>query len=60
MKNKPDNRIEDFGPELQEVHEINMDRIIPNRFQPRKTIDQKSLKELIDEFTLHLLRRPES
>ncbi|MFH0889428.1 MAG: ParB N-terminal domain-containing protein, partial [Planctomycetota bacterium] len=31
-----------------EVREIPLDRIIPNRFQPRKAMEPKSLQELID------------
>jgi ParB family chromosome partitioning protein len=48
MKNKPDTNI----------REIKLNCIIPNRFQPRKTIDPKDLQELIDSIKTHGVLEP--
>jgi ParB family transcriptional regulator, chromosome partitioning protein len=59
MKNKSDNdpgNLKKF--DKKEVQEINLDCIIPNRFQPRKSMDKESLKELIDSISVHGVLEP--
>ena len=41
-----------------DVRQIPLDRIIPNRFQPRKTMDPESLQELIDSIRTHGVLEP--
>jgi len=50
MKNKSDKD--------SEVRQIPLDRIIPNRFQPRKSMDPESLQELIDSIKIHGVLEP--
>jgi len=48
-------------PELvegKEVREIPLECIIPNRYQPRKTIEKESLQELIDSISTHGVLQP--
>mgnify|MGYP001561460518 CR=1 FL=1 len=59
MKDKPD----DLSPhsekfDKKEVREIPLDCIIPNRYQPRKTIEKESLQELIDSISTHGVLQP--
>jgi len=42
----------------KEVREIPLDCIIPNRYQPRKTIEKESLQELIDSISTHGVLQP--
>lgn len=47
--------------ELASIHkivEINIDDIIPNPYQPRKTFDENSLKELAESIAVHGLITP--
>jgi len=47
--------------ELTSIHkivEINVDDIVPNPYQPRKTFDEGSLKELADSISTHGLITP--
>jgi len=41
-----------------EVRQIPLDCIIPNRYQPRKTIEKESLQELIDSISTHGVLQP--
>ncbi len=41
-----------------EVKQINVDDIIPNRFQPRKNFDQEGLEELADSIRQHGIIQP--
>ena len=41
-----------------EVQKINVDTIIPNRFQPRKNFDQEALNELADSIRQHGIIQP--
>ncbi|MEW6027407.1 MAG: ParB/RepB/Spo0J family partition protein [Planctomycetota bacterium] len=41
-----------------EVVQIPLEKIIPNRFQPRKTIEKESLQELIDSISTHGVLQP--
>ncbi len=45
-------------PERKEVQEIPLDRIIPNRFQPRKAFDQAALQELMDSIKVNGVLEP--
>ena len=57
MKNNPN---EDLNHDKVsgEVIQIPLDRIIPNRYQPRKTIEKESLQELIDSISTHGVLQP--
>ncbi|MEW6025793.1 MAG: ParB/RepB/Spo0J family partition protein [Planctomycetota bacterium] len=41
-----------------EVVQIPLEKIVPNRFQPRKTIEKESLQELIDSISTHGVLQP--
>lgn len=41
-----------------EVRQIPLECIIPNRYQPRKTIEKESLQELIDSISTHGVLQP--
>ncbi len=41
-----------------EVQKINVDKIIPNRFQPRKNFDEESLQELANSISQHGIIQP--
>jgi ParB family chromosome partitioning protein len=41
-----------------EVVQIPLEKIIPNRYQPRKTIEKESLQELIDSVSTHGVLQP--
>lgn len=43
---------------MEEVHYINLDDIIPNRFQPREVFDDASLNELADSIREHGVIQP--
>lgn len=47
-------------PEMDkaEIHEVNVDIIIPNPFQPRKTFNDNGLKELADSIREHGIIQP--
>ena len=41
-----------------EVQKISVDKIIPNRFQPRKNFDEEALQELADSIRQHGIIQP--
>ncbi|MEW6027133.1 MAG: ParB/RepB/Spo0J family partition protein [Planctomycetota bacterium] len=41
-----------------EVMQIPLEKIVPNRFQPRKAFEKESLRELIDSIREHGVLRP--
>ncbi|HLD35821.1 MAG TPA: ParB/RepB/Spo0J family partition protein [Planctomycetota bacterium] len=57
MKNKPNEDL-NHGKVTGEVRQIPLDCIIPNRYQPRKTIEKESLQELIDSIRTHGVLQP--
>ena len=42
----------------EQVQQIFVEDIIPNRFQPRLTFDEKALKELSDSIKVHGVIQP--
>lgn len=57
MKNKPNGDL-NHEKVSGEVVQIPLEKIIPNRFQPRKTIEKESLQELIDSISTHGVLQP--
>ena len=57
MINKPNEDLNHDKP-TGEVRQIPLDSIIPNRYQPRKTIEKESLQELIDSISTHGILQP--
>ena len=56
MKKKPAPR--EVKETCLAVRQVKLDHIIPNRFQPRKTIEKESLQELIDSIKTHGVLEP--
>jgi len=47
-----------YGEEKDEVVQLNLDDIIPNRFQPREVFDERALKELAVSIKEHGVIQP--
>ena len=52
LLDKTDRHVED------KIEKIPVEKIVPNRFQPRKVFDNKSIKELADSIEVHGLLQP--
>jgi ParB family chromosome partitioning protein len=50
--------LEDQVQRQGNVQKISLDKIIPNRYQPRKTVNEESLKELAQSIKHHGLTQP--
>lgn len=58
LNGETNNNIQEGIPNSNGVQKIPLDKIIPNRFQPRKTFNEDSLKGLAESIKQHGLTQP--
>lgn len=58
LNGETNNNIQEGIPNSNGVQKIPLDKIIPNRFQPRKTFNEESLKGLAESIKQHGLTQP--